>query len=230
MIPPGRASVADPTTWIHQFAELASLPAETEADLVSRSRVVCLPAGTRVFEAGQRAQNMLLLLKGSVRVQQVSDTGREVFLYRVHAGESCILTTACMLADEDYAAEGIAETDIEAVAIPRAVFDDFTSLSLAFRSFVFRAYSRRIADLFALIDDIVFQRIDVRLADRLLQLEQDNVVHATHQALAVELGTAREVISRTLGEFHRRGWVETARGEIRIVSRAGLDQLARSAT
>jgi CRP/FNR family transcriptional regulator len=173
---------------------------------------------------------MLLLLAGSVRVQQVSDTGREVFLYRVHSGESCILTTACMLADEDYAAEGIAETDIEAVAIPRAVFDDLTSRSLPFRNFVFRAYSRRIADLFALIDDIVFQRIDVRLADRLLQLEDQGVIHATHQALAVELGTAREVISRTLGEFQRRGWVETARGEIRILGRAGLEQLARSVT
>ena len=215
-------------TWTQRFADLGHLPPDIAADLVARSRVVHLPAATRVFEAGQRAQNMLLLLQGSVRVQQVSDTGREVFLYRVHSGESCILTTACMLADEDYAAEGIAETEIEAVAIPRAAFDDLTSRSLAFRSFVFRAYSRRIADLFALIDDIVFQRIDVRLADRLLQLAQDGIVHATHQALAVELGTAREVISRTLGEFQRRGWVETARGEIHISHRTGLETLARS--
>lgn len=216
--------------WTQRFADLTTLPPDIAADLVHRSRIVHLPAGSRVFEAGQRAQNMLLLLQGSVRVQQVSDTGREIFLYRVHAGESCILTTACMLADEDYAAEGIAETEIEAVAIPRAVFDDLTGRSPQFRSFVFRAYSRRIADLFALIDDIVFQRIDVRLADRLLELEQDGVIHATHQALAVELGTAREVISRTLGEFHRRGWVETARGEIRISHRAGLETLARSTT
>ncbi len=215
-------------TWTQRFPELAPLPVDLSAELASRSRIVRLPAGTRVFEAGQHAQNMLLLLSGTVRVQQVSDTGREVFLYRVHAGESCILTTACMLADEDYAAEGIAETDIEAVAIPRAVFDDLTGRSITFRTFVFRAYSRRIADLFALIDDIVFQRIDVRLAERLLDLAQDQTVHATHQALAVELGTAREVISRTLGEFHRRGWVETARGEIRIENRAGLEHLARS--
>jgi CRP/FNR family transcriptional regulator len=215
-------------TWTQRFPELAPLPADLAAELSSRSRTVQLPAGTRVFEAGQHAQNMLLLLKGTVRVQQVSDTGREVFLYRVHAGESCILTTACMLADEDYAAEGIAETDIEAVAIPRSVFDDLAGRSPVFRTFVFRAYSRRIADLFALIDDIVFQRIDVRLAERLLALEQDGTVHATHQALAVELGTAREVISRTLAEFQRRGWVETARGEIRIGNRAGLEHLARS--
>lgn len=217
-------------TWTQRFAELASLPADLAAELDQRSRIVHLPAGTHVFEVGQHAQNMLLLLQGTVRVQQVSDTGREIFLYRVHAGESCILTTACMLADEDYAAEGIAETDIEAVAIPRAVFDDLTGRSTTFRTFVFRAYSRRIADLFALIDDIVFQRIDVRLAERLLALEQDGTLHTTHQALSVELGTAREVISRTLAEFHRRGWVETARGEIRIANRAGLENLARSVT
>jgi CRP/FNR family transcriptional regulator, anaerobic regulatory protein len=217
-------------TWTQRFPELAPLPADLAAELSNRSRIVHLPAGTHVFEVGQHAQNMLLLLKGTVRVQQVSDTGREIFLYRVHAGESCILTTACMLADEDYAAEGIAETDIEAVAIPRPVFDDLTGRSTVFRTFVFRAYSRRIADLFALIDDIVFQRIDVRLAERLLQLAQDGAVHATHQALSVELGTAREVISRTLAEFQRRGWVETARGEIHIANRTGLEHLARSVT
>lgn len=217
-------------TWTSRFPELDQLPAELAAELALRSRIVTLPAGTRVFEAGLRAQNMLLLLRGSVRVQQVSETGREAFLYRVQSGETCVLTTACMLADEDYAAEGIAETEVEAVAIPRHVFDDMTGRSKAFRSFVFRAYSRRITDLFALIDDIVFQRIDVRLAERLLQLEIDGTVHATHQALSVELGTAREVISRTLSEFQRRGWVETARGEVRVIHRDGLERLSRVAT
>ncbi|WP_374435593.1 Crp/Fnr family transcriptional regulator [Tabrizicola sp.] len=218
------------THWTDRFSGLAALPEDVAHDLETRSRVVHLPAGTRVFAPGQRAQNMLLLLSGSVRVQQVSDTGREVFLYRVQAGESCVLTTACMLADEDYSAEGIAETDIAAVAIPRAVFDDLSGRSPVFRRFIFQTYSRRIADLFGLIDDIVFQRLDVRLAERLLALEHDGLIAATHQALAVELGTAREVISRTLGEFQRRGWVELSRGEIRITSRAGLERLSRSVT
>jgi CRP/FNR family transcriptional regulator len=171
-----------------------------------------------------------LLLSGTVRVQQRSETGREVFLYRVHAGESCVLTTACMLADEDYAAEGLTETEVDAVVIPRKVFDDLAGRSEVFRTFIFRAYSRRIADLFSLIDDIVFQRVDVRLAARLLDLAQDGTVQATHQMLAVELGTAREVISRTLGEFQRRAWVEQARGVIRILDRGGLERLARSVT
>lgn len=217
-------------TWIDRFPGLQAMPAEVSAALVAGSKVVTLPAGVRVFEPGQHADNLLMLLSGTVRVQQRSDTGREVFLYRVHAGESCVLTTACMLAEENYAAEGIAETEIEAVVIPRRVFDDLVGRSEVFRSFVFRAYSRRIADLFGLIDDIVFQRVDVRLAARILELSQDGQVAATHQALAVELGTAREVISRTLGEFQRRAWVEQARGMIRILNREALERHARSVT
>ncbi len=216
--------------WISRFAELAPLSPDLAAALEGQSRILRAPAGTRVFLPGQRAEAMLLLMTGSVRVQQISDTGREIFLYRVHAGESCVLTTACMLADDDYAAEGIAETDIEAVALPRAAFEDLISRSPLFRSFVFRTYARRIADLFGLIDDIVFQRLDVRLAERLLALAASGTVAATHQALAVELGTAREVVSRTLGEFQRCGWVELSRGEIRIANRSGLESLSRSVT
>jgi CRP/FNR family transcriptional regulator len=216
-------------SWIDRFTGLSRLPPDLRAALVAGSRVVTVPAGTQVFAPGQSADNLLLLLSGTVRVQQRSDTGREVFLYRVNAGESCVLTTACMIADEDYSAEGIAETEVTAVAIPRTTFDDLAGRSALFRNFVFRAYSRRIADLFGLIDDIVFQRMDVRLAGRLLDLARDGTVHATHQVLAAELGTAREVVSRTLAEFQRRGWVEQARGEIRIAAREPLERMVRAA-
>ncbi|WP_010142173.1 Crp/Fnr family transcriptional regulator [Oceanicola sp. S124] len=217
------------TDWIGKFEGLNQLPEDLKDELVAGSRIVEMKAGDVVFSPGQSADNLLLLLAGTVRVQQKSETGREVFLYRVHAGDSCVLTTACMLAFEDYAADGIAESDIRAVAIPRRTFDDLVGRSPLFRQFVFRAYSRRLTDLFTLIDDIVFQRMDVRLAARLLDLASGDVVHATHQHLANELGTAREVISRTLAEFQRRGWVELSRGEVRLSGRAGLERLARSA-
>lgn len=216
--------------WINRFAGLISLPPAVAQVLEAGSKIVRLPAGACVFEPGQHADNLLLLLSGTIRVQQRSESGREVFLYRVHAGESCVLTTACMLADEDYAAEGLTETEVEAVVIPRKLFDDLAGQSEVFRTFIFRAYSRRIADLFGLIDDIVFQRLDVRLAAKLLDLATEDTVQATHQVLAVELGTAREVISRTLGEFQRRAWVEQSRGVIRILDRGGLERLARSVT
>jgi CRP/FNR family transcriptional regulator, anaerobic regulatory protein len=218
------------TEWISRFEGLRRLSPELQAELVAGSRIVSVPAGTVVFEPGQSADNLLLLLEGTVRVQQKSATGREVFLYRVHAGESCVLTTACMLAFEEYSAEGTAESDVVAVAIPRTTFDDLAGKSSQFREFIFKAYARRITDLFTLIDDIVFQRMDVRLATRLLELAgSDNVVHATHQFLATELGTAREVISRTLAEFQRRNWIEQARGEIHLVGKGGLRRLSHAA-
>lgn len=215
--------------WITKFKGLGQLPGDIRAELEAGSQIVSVPAGTQVFAPGQTADNLLLLLDGTVRVQQKSDTGREVFLYRVHAGESCVLTTACMLAFEDYSADGTAETDVTAVAIPRKTFDDLVARSPVFRHFVFTAYSRRITDLFALIDDIVFQRMDVRLAARLIELADTNdVIHATHAVLATELGTAREVISRTLSEFHRRGWVEQARGQVQLTDRPALDRMVRT--
>ena len=219
-----------PDNWIDKFKGLSRLPPDIRATLEEGSRIISVPAGTQVFAPGQSADNLLLLLEGTVRVQQRSDTGREVILYRVNAGESCVLTTACMLAFEDYSADGVAETDVRAVAIPRQTFDDLVARSPVFREFLFTAYSRRITDLFALIDDIVFQRMDVRLASRLVEMaDKDGVVRATHASLAAELGTAREVISRILSEFQRREWIEQARGELRLTGREGLDHLIRTA-
>ncbi|MFK7869845.1 MAG: Crp/Fnr family transcriptional regulator [Roseobacter sp.] len=216
-------------SWITHFKGLNRLPDDIKSEVEAGSEIVSVPEGTVIFTPGQTADNLWLLLDGSVKVQQKSETGREVFLYRVHAGESCVLTTACMLAFEDYSAEGTAETPVKAVAIPRKTFDDLVAKSPVFREFVFTAYSRRITDLFTLIDDIVFQRMDVRLASRLLELaDAENVVHATHAVLGTELGTAREVISRTLSEFQRRGWVEQARGEVRLIGRDGLARLVKS--
>ncbi|MGV6847884.1 MAG: Crp/Fnr family transcriptional regulator [Marinibacterium sp.] len=218
------------TSWIDQFRGLRSLPEDLREELVAGSRVVHVPAGAQVFSPGQPVENLLLLLDGTVRVRRLSDSGREMFLYRVNAGESCVLSTACMLAFEDHSADGIAETDVAAVTIPRDTFDDLTARSREFREFVFKAYSRRITDLFSLIDDIVFQRMDVRLAARLLELaDGTNMVRATHQVLGSELGTAREVISRTLAEFQRRGWIEQERGRLRLVQKQSLERLTRSA-
>lgn len=195
--------------------------------LLHKSAVITVPADTVIFGPGKSPQNLLLLLDGRVRVQQVSESGREIVLYRVEAGESCVLTTACMLAHENYSAEGIAETDVRAVAIPRVVFDDLVSKSVTFRDFIFRAYSKRITDLFQVVEDIAFQRVDIRLAHKLVDLaRKTGRVQATHQQLAAELGTAREVISRQLGEFQRRGWIGQTRGVIELVDIAGIERLA----
>ncbi|MGV6889017.1 Crp/Fnr family transcriptional regulator [Rhodophyticola sp. SM2404] len=212
--------------WIDRFMGLSRLEPAIKSLLVERSNVVDMPEGSVIFGPGKSPENLLLLLDGTVRVQQISDAGREVVLYRVHAGESCVLTTACLLAYEDYSAEGIAETPVRAVAIPRKVFDDLISQSEAFRNFVFSAYSKRITDLFHVIDEIAFRRMDIRLAQKLLELEKDGIVKSTHQKMAAELGTAREVISRQLSEFQRRDWVVQTRGQIELKDPASIKKLA----
>jgi CRP/FNR family transcriptional regulator len=215
-------------TWLDRFTGLARLEPDVRAALLARSAIVAAPAGSIIFGPGKSPENMLFLLEGVVRVQQVSDSGHDIVLYRITAGESCVLTTACLLAYDDYAAEGIAETDVQAAAIPRDLFDDLVAQSKSFRNFVFAAFSKRIIDLFLMIDEVAFQRIDVRLADKLLKLSGgDDRIATTHQMLATELGTAREVISRQLQEFQRRSWIAQARGAVTIHDRKALAQLAQ---
>jgi len=213
--------------WIERFKGLANLPDHLRRYLSDRSTVITVSEGTMIFGPGKSPDHLLLLLDGTVRVQQRSDTGREIVLYRVTAGESCVMTTACLLAHEDYTAEGIAATDVKAAAIPRAVFDDLLSRSPEFREFVFFAFSKRMTDLFQIIDEVAFKRLDIRLAQRLLALAaEDNTLKTTHQQLASELGSAREVVSRQLQEFQRRGWVAQSRGTVQILDRDSLKELA----
>lgn len=214
--------------WISRFAGLARLDADIQAQLIKRSKRVSVAAGTVIFGPDKAPENLLLLLSGTVRVQQISEQGREIVLYRVHAGESCVLTTACLLAYEDYSAEGLAESDIEAVAIPKSVFDEMIAQSKTFREFVFSAYSKRITDLFHMVEEIAFQRMDIRLAEKLLALMGPNQqIRSTHQQMAAELGTAREVVSRQLNEFQRRGWIALSRGVIDILTPEALRKLAQ---
>lgn len=215
--------------WITRFPGLSSLAPREQQRLVSNSTVISVKKGTTIFGPGKIPDHLLLLLAGTVRVQQLSDKGREIVLYRVRAGESCVLTTACTLAYERYSAEGIAESDIQAAAVPLTVFNELVSQSAQFRHFIFSAYSRRIAELFHIIEDVAFQRIDVRLAEKLLNLAQgSDSVCITHQQLSAELGTAREVISRQLSEFQRRHWISQSRGVIELTDTSALQQLANN--
>jgi CRP/FNR family transcriptional regulator len=220
----------DAESWIERFPGLARLEEGLRETIAARGRIVHLPAGSRIFGPGQAPENFLLLLDGTIRVQQVSESGREIVLYRVTAGESCPLTTACLMNYEDYLAEAVAETDIRALAIPRATFDELIARSPEFRRFVFTAFSVRITDLFRVIDDVAFARLDIRLAERLIALAgKSGHITITQQQLASDLGTAREVVSRMLNEFQRRGWLAIGRGGLTIEDRDALAALANEA-
>jgi CRP/FNR family transcriptional regulator len=214
------------SSWLDRFPGLRALEPETAASLEKGAQLVDLPAGQTVFGAGDECHNYLLVIDGSVRVQMTSESGREIVLYRVDSGESCVLTTSCLLAHETYAAEGITETPVHAVAIPARLFLDLLGRSAALRSFVFTTYGSRIAELMMLVEEVAFGRLDIRLARFLLKHGAGDEVGATHQTLAVELGTAREVVSRQLKDFERHGWVKLSRGRIRVLNPEALHRLA----
>ncbi|MEO1329002.1 MAG: Crp/Fnr family transcriptional regulator [Pseudomonadota bacterium] len=216
--------------WTERFEGTKALPPEVRRRLQTVAQARTFAKGRQVFGPENVPDSLLFLVEGSIRVSQTSDNGREIVLYRVEAGESCVLTTACMLAEEAYNAEGVAETEVTVVVLPKRAFDALAAEEPAFRNFVFAAYSRRLIDLLRVIDDVAFGRIDVRLAERLLVLAGgDREIAATHAQIASELGTAREVVSRVLNEFQKRGHIAQSRGRIAVIDKPALRALADSA-
>ena len=197
--------------------------------ILQQAKTVQLATGTTVFRQGDTCENYLLVVDGSVRVFTRAENGREVLLYRVQGGQSCTLTTACLFANNTYPAESLTETEVTALLISAIDFNQGMDASADFRHMVFNAYAQKLTDIISLVEDISFGKIDIRLARTLMQhVVGDMVIHITHQALAAELGTAREVISRQLKEFERSNWVKLHRGSIEIINNSALDELAQT--
>ena len=213
--------------WLDRFPQLRALGEGPLSLLKQSAHEVVLAPGTIAFASGQGCESFLLLTAGSVRVQLTGEGGREILLYRVTPGETCVLTTSALLANENYMAEGIAETPVRALAIPAATFRRLIADSAAFREFVFSTFGERITALMQVIQDVAFGQIAPRLAAALIARSAGgNEIVLTHQELAVELGTAREVVSRQLKGFEQRGWVGLGRSRIVIADRDSLEILA----
>ena len=195
-------------------------------DILAGARLVRLDSGRHVFHSGDHCQAFLLLVEGRVRVQLTAASGREVTLYRIAPGGSCILTTSCLLGNENYPAEAITESKVVAVAIASAAFEELLERSGSFRRLVFDGFATRLKNVIAKIEELSFTGIDARLARALLEFDARGVERITHHEISVELGTAREVVSRHLKRFETKGWVVLGRGRITVVDHAGLEMIA----
>ena len=189
-------------TWKQVLPELARLDDPAMHELFSQAREVSLPANTIVFHQGDQCSNYLLVLDGSVKVLSRAENGREIILYRLGSGDSCVLTTSCLFGNVPYPAEGSTETAVTALAIPAAAFKMAIQQSEAFRTLVFQSFTDHLAGVIALVEEIAFGRLGSRLARYLLEhADSGQQIKATHQVLATELGSAREVISRQLKDL-----------------------------
>ncbi|MBK9209203.1 MAG: Crp/Fnr family transcriptional regulator [Anaerolineales bacterium] len=177
-----------------------------------------IPAGHDVFLEGDRVESIALLISGVVRVYKIGETGREITLYRFGNGSSCILTANAILSQKTFPAVATVEQDAEAVMIPADVFRDWVKRHDLWREFIFDLLSQRLFTVMAIIDEVAFRRMDRRVASLLLsQARKQNPLRITHQEIASELGSSREVISRLLEDFVSDGSIRSGRGTVEVL-------------
>jgi CRP/FNR family transcriptional regulator len=206
------------------YPALQTLPGDVVDRLLAEGTIQSVPAGTVLFDDRQPCRAFPLLLEGAVRVTKHAPNGRELQLYRVLPGETCILSTSCLLGRSPYSAMGIAEAPTVVLAISPPLFDRLVAEYPSFRAYVFGLYADRLTDLMQLVEAVAFQRLDQRLAA--LLLGKGRTIRTTHQQLADELGSVREIVTRLLRGFSDQGLVSLSREQIEILNPQALRAVA----
>ncbi|MEY4752532.1 MAG: hypothetical protein RJA44_207 [Pseudomonadota bacterium] len=200
-----------------------SPPPGWQDDVAALGAPLQVPAGTVLFHEGRQCQGFPFVLQGDVRVARGALQGRAIELYRVQPGEVCLVSASCLYGASALAAHGQASQPTELLLLPAPVFMRWSAHE-PFRRWVFGVFANRLADLIALAEAVAFQRLDQRLAGTLLG--RGATLHLTHQQLADELGTVREMVTRLLKRFERQGWVELGRERITLLDAAALRRCA----
>ena len=207
------------------YPALAGLQSARLDRLLVPEAFVQIPAGTEIFAEHQPCRGFPLLIDGCVKVIKLASSGRELMLYRVQPGGSCIISSSCLLGHADYNARGLAETPLTLLILPVSEFSRLLVEHPPFRDFVFHLFTDRIAELMQLVEEVAFARLDQRLA-KLILARNETQLAVTHQQLADELGSVREIVSRLLKGFAAQGLVSLGREQLTVTDREGLQKLA----
>ena len=207
-----------------------ALPGLSDASTFTVGRIAPMdvPKGTVLFHPGDTVQGFVVVLSGRIEVFLTGPTGRDILLYSVEPGQSCVQSTLGLMGGEEYSGEAISATEARIVLIPRTTFLSLLDSDTGFRSFVFRAFAGRLQSMMHLLERVAFQRIESRLAQVLLDRSEGTQVTATHAELAAMIGSAREVVSRRLDALARRGVLTLERGLVRIDDAVALEEIARA--
>lgn len=222
---PARLSADSLSRLLSAYPSLADLPEPLRGQVFEQLTVMRLPAGSQLFRDGDACGGFPMVVSGRVRISRVLADGRELVLYDVGPGESCVLSTSCLLGNAKYNAHGACETDIELAQLPRALFDRLVAEHPPFRAAVFSLFGERLVRLVELAEAVGFQRVEQRLAAALLAAGGE--LHTSHEKLAQRLGASRETVSRALKVFEGQGWIALRRGRIGIRQPQALRAVAR---
>jgi len=198
------------------FPGFRQAPGDLTEKLVVSSRLQSFPAGQTLYLEGDRCSHIAFVLSGEIRVFKPGETGREITLYFIEPGETCILNASCIMGDMPYPANAVSNSAGEMLLLPGAAFRELIDAYDLMRTFVFSILSRRLATVMALIEEVAFGKMDQRLLDYLTKNARNGMLKITHQGIANDLGTSREVVSRILKDFERQNILELSRNLIRI--------------
>jgi len=204
---------------------LAGLPEALQARVAAGLQPLTAPAGTTLFDLGFPCQALPLVLEGRIRVSKRAESGREIRLYHVNPGELCIVTVGCLLGATVYPATGTTETPLRALGLPRDMFLELLHAHGPFREWVFQLFSGRITGLMQLVEEVAFRKLDQRLAGWLAQ--RGPVISASHQAIADDLGSVREIVSRLIKQLEDQGLVRLGRERIEVLDAPALRAYAQ---
>lgn len=185
-----------------------------------------IPKDTVIFNEGDECGTVAFLLSGSIRISKIGKNGREIVLYRLGSGDSCILTISSVLANISYPATAVVEEDAEAILLSVQQFKELMTINPEFQQYIYKLLAARLLEVMTLVDEIVFHKMDERLIEYLLRHSKndEDIIEITHEELASQLGSVREVISRLLKGFERDGLIQLSRGKVKIMHRSGLEE------
>ena len=158
-------------------------------EVVTKASIVRIPKGTFIFFEGDECTNLALIISGTARVYKSAESGREITLYRINRGESCVLTASCIFSRNRFPAVAVAEKDIEAVVVPSGVFRGWMNEYEVWRDFVFNLLSKRLSEVMTTIEEVAFRRMDIRIAEFLINKYRQHMegLKITHQDIASDL-------------------------------------------
>jgi CRP/FNR family transcriptional regulator len=221
----------DKVAILEQFTFYRQSSPAVRSQITAAATMAALPATSYFYHQGDRCSSMALVGSGSIRVFKVSESGRELTLYHVQNGQACLVNMLGVLLDSPAVASAQADVATQAVLLPPVAVREWIAAHDGLRTFVFGTMAARLVDVLTLAEEITFRKMDSRLADYLMRRFENNgapvaVFGATHEEIAAELGTAREVVTRLLHMFEHQGGIEITRGKIRLRNDAALRSLA----
>ncbi len=207
-----------PKEFARSFPAFQKVSAPFMREMLSSSGMQTIPAGAGIYREGDSCQAIAFVLSGEIRVYKIGETGREITLYEIGPGETCILNASCILAHTSYPANAVAASDVDVLLVPSDVFRRLVTENETMRDFVFTLLSRRLSLVMELVEEVAFGRMDERLMEYLIEKSENNILETTHQKIANDLGTSREVVSRLLKDFERSGKLRLSRNSITLLT------------